>query len=68
MGGSHIFNECTFDYTGVTQSNIGIINTGCVNSTSDSDGSYSTEVVLNNCTRTNCGTRKSGPNSTLTIK
>ena len=39
---------------------------GCVNVYSESE--YSTVVVLNGCTRINCGTRKYGPNSTLTIK
>ena len=68
MGGTHIFNGCTFDYTGATQSNIGTINTACINSVSESDGTYSTVVILNGCTFKNCGTRKYGPNSTLTIK
>ena len=67
-GGTHLFNGCTFDYTGVTQSNMGTINTGCINSTSDGDGSNSTIVILDGCTRINCGTRKYGANSTLTIK
>ena len=67
-GGTHIFNGCTFDYTGVTQSSMGTINTGCVNSTSESDGSNYTVVILDGCTRINCGTRKYGANSTLTIK
>ena len=66
--GTHIFNGCTFDYTGVTQTAIGTVNTGCVNSTSDGDGSNFTVVILNGCTRINCGTRKYGANSTLTIK
>lgn len=67
-GGTHVFNGCTFDYTNVTQSNIGVINTGCVNSTSESDGSNSTVVILNGCTRINCGTRTYGAKSTLTVK
>ena len=66
--GTHIFNECTFDYTGVTQSNMGTINAACVNSTSDGDGSNSTVVILDGCTRINCGTRTYGANSTLTVK
>ena len=68
MGGTHIFNACTFDYTGLTQSSIGIINNASINSSSDSDGTYSTVVILEACERINCGTRKYGPNSTLTIK
>ena len=67
-GGTHLFNGCTFDYTGVTQSNMGTINTASVNATSESDGSNFTVVVLDGCTRINCGTRKYGANSTLTIK
>ena len=67
-GGTHIFNGCTFDYTGVTQSNMGTVNTASVNCTSESDGSNATVVILNGCTRINCGTRKYGANSTLTIK
>ena len=66
--GTHIFNGSTFDYTGVTQSSMGTINTGCINSTSEGDGSNSTIVILDGCTRINCGTRKYGANSTLTIK
>ena len=67
-GGVHNFNGCTFDYTGVTQSSMGTVNTGCINAVSDSDGSNSTTVTLNNCTRINCGTRTYGTNSTLTIQ
>ncbi len=67
-GGTHLFNECTFDYTGLTQSNMGVINTCSVNSVSESDGSNSTVVVLNGCTRVNCGTRQYGSDSKLTIK
>ena len=67
-GGTHLFNSCTFDYTGSTQSNMGIADTCCINVTSESDGSDSTEVVLDGCTRINCSTRKYGANSTLTIK
>lgn len=67
-GGTHLFNGCTFDYTGLTQSNMGIINTCSVNATSESDGSNSTVVILDGCTRINCGTRKYGADSTLTIK
>ena len=68
QGGTYVFNGCTFDYTGVTQSSMGIMNTATVNSVSESDGSNSTIVILNGCTRINCGTRKYGANSTLTIK
>ena len=67
-GGTHLFNGCTFDYTGATQSNIGIANTCCINVTSESDGSDATVVILDGCTRINCGTRKYGSNSTLTIQ
>ena len=68
MGGTHTFKGCTFDYTGVTQTNIGTVNTATVNACSDSDNSYSTTVILDGCTRINCGTRTYGPKSTLTIK
>ena len=67
-GGTHLFNNCTFDYTGVTQSNMGIINAASINASSESDGSNSTVVILEGCTRINCGTRKYGANSTLTIR
>ena len=67
-GGTHLFNGCTFDYTGATQSNIGIADTCCINVTSESDGSDETVVVLNGCTRINCGTRTYGDKSTLAIK
>ena len=67
-GGTHVFNTCTFDYTGLTQTNSGIIDTAAVNVSSESDGSNSTTVILNGCTRISCGTRKYGANSTLTIK
>ena len=67
-GGTHLFNGCTFDYTGLTQSNIGVINTASINSVSESDGSNPTVVILDGCTRINCGTRKYGSNSTLTVK
>jgi len=66
MGGTHNFNGCTFDYTGVTQSAMGVITSGQINVYSESG--YSTIVNLNDCTRINCGTRKYGPNSTLNIK
>ncbi len=66
MGGTHNFNNCTFDYTGVTQSSMGVITSGCVNVYSESE--YSTTVVLNGCTRINCGTRTYGPNSSLIVK
>ena len=68
IGGTHEFNECTFDYTGLTQSNMGIVDTAAINVCSESDGSNSTTVILNGCTRISCGTRKYGANSTLTIK
>ncbi len=66
MGGTHNFNNCTFDFTGVTQSSQGVLTSGCINVYSESE--YSTTVVLNGCTRTNCGTRTYGPNSSLIIK
>ncbi len=69
MGGTHIFNGCTFDYTGVSQTDLGTgIYNGSINSKNDSDNDYSTAVILDGCTLINCGTRKSGANSTLTIK
>lgn len=66
MGGTHNFNNCTFDYTGVAQSSMGVITSGQINVYSESE--YRTVAVLTNCQRINCGTRKYGSNSTLTIK
>ena len=69
FGGTHTFNGCTFDYTGVTQADLGTgIYTGSINSKNDSDNDYSTAVYLNDCTLINCGTHKNGANSTLTEK
>ena len=68
MGGTHIFNNCTFDYTGVNQTSMGVITAGQINVYSESDGSYATHVILNGCTRINCGTRQYGAKSTLTIQ
>ena len=67
-GGTHLFNGCTFDYTGLTQSMMGTVKTASINATSDSDGSNTTVVILDGCTRINCGTHKYGSNSTLTVK
>ena len=68
-GGTHTFNACTFDYTGVTQTNLGVnIYTGAINSKNDSDNDYSTAVILDGCTLINCKTNRDGANSTLTIK
>lgn len=66
MGGTHNFNNCTFDYTGVNQTSMGVITSGQMNVYSETE--YWTNAVLNNCQRINCGTRKYGANSTLTIK
>ncbi len=66
MGGTHVFNSCTFDYTGVSQTSMGVITSGQINVYSEDE--YSTLVILNGCTRTNCGTRIYGPNSKLEIK
>ncbi len=66
MCGTHNFNTCTFDFTGVTQSSMGAVTSGCVNVYSESE--YSTTVVLNGCTRINCGTRIYGSNSSLIVK
>jgi hypothetical protein len=66
MGGTHNFNNCTFDYTGVSQTSMGVITAGQLNVYSETE--YWTAVTLTNCQRVNCGTRKYGPNSTLTIK
>ena len=66
MGGTHNFNNCTFDYTGVSQTSMGVITAGQLNVYSETE--YWTDVTLTNCQRVNCGTRKYGANSTLTIK
>ena len=66
MGGTHNFNGCNFDFTGVTQTSMGVVTSGCINVYSEAE--YSTTVVLNSCIRINCGTRTYGPNSSLVIK
>lgn len=66
MGGTHNFNNCTFDYTGVSQTSMGVITSGQINVYSETE--YWTVANLTNCQRVNCGTRKYGANSTLTIK
>ncbi len=66
MGGTHNFNSCTFDFTGVNQNSMGVVTSGCINVYSEAG--YFTTVVLNSCTRINCGTRTYGPNSSLVIK
>ena len=69
MGGQHTFTACTFDYTGGNTSGSNqYVKWNAINSYSESDNSYSTAVILNGCTRINCGTQKYGSNSTLTIK
>ena len=65
MGGTHTFNKCAFDFTGgSTMGSNQYVKWNAVNSYSEN---YSTNVVLNECTFTNCGTQKYGGNSTLTI-
>ena len=66
MGGTHNFNNCTFDYTGVSQTSMGVITSGQFNVYSETE--YWTVAVLTGCQRINCGTRKYGANSTLTIQ
>ena len=66
MGGTHNFNNCTFDYTGVAQNSMGVITSGQINVYSESE--YWSVANLTGCARINCGTRKYGANSTLTIK
>ena len=66
MGGTHNFNNCTFDYTGVSQTSMGVITCGQINVYSETE--YWTVAVLTGCQRINCGTRKYGANSTLTIQ
>ncbi len=66
MGGTHNFNGCKFDFTGVTQTSQGVLKSGCINVYSETE--YSTTVVLTGGTRTNCGTYTYGPNSSLIIK
>ena len=66
MGGTHIFTSCTFDYTGISQGNMGVIDYSAINVYSESE--YSTTVILDGCTRIGCGTRKYGPNSTLIVR
>ena len=66
MGGTHIFNNCTFDYTGGgTFGSNQYVRWNAVNSYSER---YSAAVILNGCTFKNCGTQRFGSNSTLTIK
>ena len=66
MGGTSIFNACTFDYEGgATFGSNSYVKWNAVNSYSEN---YSTKVILNGCTFKNCGTQRFGSNSTLTIK
>ena len=66
MGGVHNFVNCTFDYSGgSTMGSNQYVRWNAVNSYSEN---YSTNVVLEKCNFTNCGTQKFGSNSTLTIK
>ena len=54
------------NYSGLTKTNMGVLDSCCVNSYSESE--YSTSVVLNGCNFINCGTRTYGPNSSLVKK
>ncbi len=65
MGGTHIFKNCTFDFTGGNQGSSPVVKYNAVNSYSED---YSTNVILEGCTFINCGTQKYGANSTLTTK
>lgn len=66
MGGTHTFVNCTFDYTGGNTSGSNqYVRYNAVNSYSES---YSTAVILEGCSFTNCATQKYGSNSTLTVK
>ena len=66
MGGTSNFVGCTFDYTGgSTTGSSYATRWSAVNSLSER---YSTAVVLEGCTLTNCGTQSYGANSTLTVK
>ena len=67
MGGTFYLNNCTFDFTGVTQSSMGVISAGCFNVYSEADYEK-TVAILTGCTFINCGTRTYGPKSTLTRK
>ena len=64
MGGTHNYNNCTFDYTGIKQTAMGVITSCCLNIYSETE--YSTAVVLNGCTFINCGTAQHGPHNTIT--
>ena len=69
MGGTHTFTGCSFDYTGGSTSGSNqYVRWNAVNSYSETDNSYSTTVILDGCTFTNCGTQRYGSNSTLTVK
>lgn len=66
MGGTHIFTNCTFDYTGgMTMGSNQFTKWSAVNAYSER---FSTTVILEGCTFINCGTQRYGSNSTLTIK
>ena len=66
MGGTNIFNNCKFDYTGGwTMGSNQYVKYNAVNSYSER---YSASVTLIGCSFANCGTQKYGANSTLTIK
>ena len=67
MGGNHIFNNCTFDFTGgATYGSNQYTTWSAVNAYSENR--FSTSVVLDGCTRINCGAVRIGPNASLTIR
>lgn len=69
MGGTHIFNQCTFDYTGGSMFGSNhVVRWSAVNAYSEKATGYSTSVILNGCTRINCATQKYGEVSSLVTK
>ena len=66
-GGTHIFNNCTFDFTGgLTYGSGAAVKWNAVNSYSETG--RPTSVILNGCTFVNCSTNRFGPSSGLTVK
>ena len=64
MAATSIFNQCTFDYTGGSNMNMGVTKLNAVNAYSEN----TTYVELNGCVRNNCTTYANTSNSTLVVR
>lgn len=73
MAATSIFNQCTFDYTGGSNMNMGVTKLNAVNAYSENTNTleshnYTTYVELNGCVRNNCTTYANTSNSTLVVR